>query len=466
MKRIPLWLMCTSLPLQGLSLEDYLMAVKAKHKGFQSSTKEETASQEKTKELELIFKPRISASILGGTEGKEPANPKAQGDKTRYSKGEIGLSQMTSYGLKWSVGYGLESTSIIGSNPIQLPTPRYYQAVPTGEVSLDLYRNRQGRETTLLQDQLKSRLKTATLLEQLKQKQILFEAESTYWALAVAQRKVDIYTQTVEQAKKLKSWVESRWTMSLVDRGDLLAIQTALKSRELELHSAGLEEVDLRARLNLLIEAPAQEAQTLALPELTQLAALEVPKRSPRKLDLLILEEQKRTNQLERSKKDEEVVPSLELFGKVSLNGKDKQLPKSLKESLWIDHPSAVIGIRWSMILGGDIIEQQKFAASLSKEGDIMALERRSLESQEELKELTRQFEDIKKTITLAQELTLALKEKVTYERKLHLSGRSTTFQVLSFEQEYLLSQSNLAGSLGRLMTLSAKIKLFEEDQT
>ena len=62
----------------------------------------------------------------------------------------------------------------------------------------------------------------------------------------------------------------------------------------------------------------------------------------------------------------------------------------------------------------------------------------------------------------LAQAIEEAQKAKLENERKLLKQGRTSTYQVLLFEQEYCQSQINLTMSASNFLSLMAQKKLYE----
>jgi outer membrane protein TolC len=99
---------------------------------------------------------------------------------------------------------------------------------------------------------------------------------------------------------------------------------------------------------------------------------------------------------------------------------------------------------------------QEKIVAELS-------FDRKLFEQENDWKSLNEDLNEAKTRLELALKLEEIQQSKLNIERERLQKGRSTTYQVLLFEQDYLSSQSNRIRSQAQILTLIAQMKLFGE---
>ncbi len=73
------------------------------------------------------------------------------------------------------------------------------------------------------------------------------------------------------------------------------------------------------------------------------------------------------------------------------------------------------------------------------------------------------QFTQAKNKLTLAYNLEEAQGEKLNFERDRHRRGRTTTFQVLQFEQDYATAQLGRLKQSFDLLQTHSQLKTFME---
>ena len=92
-----------------------------------------------------------------------------------------------------------------------------------------------------------------------------------------------------------------------------------------------------------------------------------------------------------------------------------------------------------------------------------LSFKKKKFDQDTEWKSLQKKLELIRQRLNLAKEVKEAQWVKLDNERKRQLNGRSTTFQVFSFEQEYLAAQLNLVQIETTALILLAQEKTFHD---
>jgi outer membrane protein TolC len=102
--------------------------------------------------------------------------------------------------------------------------------------------------------------------------------------------------------------------------------------------------------------------------------------------------------------------------------------------------------------LGG--LRKEQFASELisrQKQNDLM----------NDWQDLTRRISELKKRLKLSRSISAAQKTKLAKERTRLTSGRTTTFQVLSFEQDYARARLAEINAKLELVRALAQLKLY-----
>lgn len=155
--------------------------------------------------------------------------------------------------------------------------------------------------------------------------------------------------------------------------------------------------------------------------------------------------------------------PDLNLFAVGSLNSRENTNSDAVNKSFDSNHPYYAVGLRLSMPLDfstrsniQSAYEQESFGAQLS-------YQKKKYDQEAEWKSLQNRMQLIRQRLVLAKELKEAQSAKLENERQRQANGRSTTFQVFSFEQEYLASELNLVQIQTAALMLLAQEKTFRD---
>jgi outer membrane protein TolC len=155
--------------------------------------------------------------------------------------------------------------------------------------------------------------------------------------------------------------------------------------------------------------------------------------------------------------------PTLEAYGSYAFNGRNVDQSEAHSDAFNNHHKTWIAGVRFSTSfdMGGaaDVragyIQEQR-AAELN-------LQRKLFDEQQDWKDLNHKFDELKRKFEMAKAIEMGQKEKLEYERNRFNRGRTTTYQVLMFEQDYALAQVNRIKTQSDFMQVLAQLKLFNE---
>lgn len=87
-----------------------------------------------------------------------------------------------------------------------------------------------------------------------------------------------------------------------------------------------------------------------------------------------------------------------------------------------------------------------------------------TLESESTFRDLSQKFNEARLRLKMADELVAMQKEKLEYEKYRFNLGRTTTYQVLTFEQDYAQSLISRLRIENEILALHAQLKTFTQD--
>ena len=209
---------------------------------------------------------------------------------------------------------------------------------------------------------------------------------------------------------------------------------------------------------------------------LEDLSSVEIPKRAELREDVRAAKEAARITQANSVIQTEKNLPNLDIYGSFALNGQPQNLMAgpyngslSLGQTLGLsvlpNRPSYTLGIRFSMPLDFETVSQSQESWRQEKAAAELTYDRKLFEQEESWKDLNQKLDDSKNHLKLSQVLEVTQKKKLEKEQERLKRGRTTTFQVLLFEQDYLFSQLGRIKDQIALLNVVAQMKLFGESR-
>lgn len=448
--------------LFSYSLETYLNEVRNQNFGFKSSVTIQDANQLKSKEIELRFMPYLSSSLQGGIDKKKSNQSAFLGEEPSSILFNIGVDQQFRNGLQTRLGYKINYFSFKGANSLFVPESSYLEAIPALEFQYPLGRNFKGKETKATEKIAQKQYQVVSTIESYKQTLLLMEADMTYWRLFLAREIVRIQEKSLDQAYKLKEWVSKKQQLNLYDRSDLYQAEAAYKFHEIELLNAKNEEASARRAFNRirgkegeLVEALSDDLK-LYFEETRQHLFSDI---LPEKPDIHVLTLQQEIASLNALIVSEKNKPNITIGSSIALSNKDQSLLKALTPQF--DYPT----------FGLAVTLQNTLASKHSKEivkgyhQEALALEKnlayQKFEEAKEFQELRERFGETLRKYELCLQLEEIQKNKYKNELSRQEKGRTTIYQVLMFEQDYLNAQLNRIRVTSELVGICAKTREF-----
>ncbi len=456
---------CALVPSLGfsaqLTLSDYLAQVQEKNQTVVANKLVSEGTEARSDEGKLIFRPSIFAQGQMMTDKKPVANPN-QGNRTDTEFVTAGLMQNFDFGLKGQLSYTLYHTKIFNASPTFVPVPDFNDGVAKIELSQSLWRNWNGKENKAQADLINSQAKASKHLADFTVQTTLTNAESVYWSLSQTKKVIQVQKDNLARAQQLRGWNQRRINSGLAERSDFLQAEANLKLREYELNSA-LQQQNLLARaFNSLRGIDGNSVpEDLEPVNSKNLKALTPPPKAEFRADTLAALEQQNLAKANAALAIERNRPTFELYGSYALNGRHPERADAISNSFKTNHTTSAIGVRFNTPLDFgttssaiDGYKKEQVAAEYN-------YQRKVFDQDREWNDLLTKFEDAKIKLELAEKISETQRTKTLNERNRLSNGRTTTFQVLTFEVDNASADLLRIQTETDLLNIYAQLKIF-----
>ncbi|MCC7440954.1 MAG: TolC family protein [Bdellovibrionales bacterium] len=449
---------------EALGLEGFLRQVEAGNDGLKGARASAEGGISRSEEGDLQFMPYLSLSAQYSGDSRETLSPSFLGTETVTKTYTLGISQLTPIGLSAKLGYTLSTTALDGVSPALVPQSSYSDARPTLELSFPIWRNLFGSENRANRDLVNAQAEAAGHGARFESVQILSQAETAYWRLAAARETVTTQSEALEASLRVRNWNSDRVKRQLADEAELLQAEAALAARRMELQSAKDEEhASARAFNSFRGQEGEFVPESLGLPDARGLDKLGPPPRVEARADVLAARAKEKIASASARVGAEKNKPVLEAYATLSRNGRDASSSEAVGESFGGSHPWTVVGVRFGMTFDVWGAGRARSGYHLDREGARLSYERKLQEQARDWDDFSRKFDDARRRATLAFALEEAQRRKLEHERDRLRRGRTTTFQVLIFEQDYANARLSRIRAQSEALTTLAQLKTFSE---
>jgi outer membrane protein TolC len=448
----------------ALSLEDYLNEVRANNRavrGYKISTE---AKELRRDEGKLFFKPSF---FLTGEyyDDQRPTNSIVfQGNQTLRHTVRAGLSQNFSTGTKATISYNYYKTQINGVSPTLIPKNKFFDVAPQIEITQSLWRNFLGSEFEATVDAQIAQVDAQRWNEQYLAKQTLINAENAYWQLYVAQTSLKVLEDSLQRAKKIRDWNANRVRNNLTDESDLVQATANVQSREIELQDI---RTDIETALRQFNSIREVEGEVVNLEgskgkDSSYILDATVPQKMKMREDVRAFLAQKNFAIANAELGRQRNRPNLELYASYSMNGRDANSYRDAKDQAFSNtRPFSIYGIRFSTPIDFSSLNDYKQAYANEVTASELQFKRKAYEVDREYEILQERFANFKQRLKLMQEFVVIQDKKLKVEKRRYDQGRTTTFQVLQFEQDFANAQLLKLRFERELIAVYNQLKLF-----
>lgn len=288
-------------------------------------------------------------------------------------------------------------------------------------------------------------------------------AEQSYWSLAAARKIVTIQKNALKSAEQILDYVSKRERMNLGETGDVLQAKALLETRKLSLKQAENDEKLAARDFNKQRYIDSNEVpDRLSDFDYSSLKTMIVPKvKAGDRLDVKAYEANMKAAIANAKIDEESAKPAVSLFGSYSQNQIEPTAEDALANSLNKKGTAGMIGVRLSMPINFGITSDIRQGALQSASAAKLNYRQKMFEQENDWQNMVQNLSVYKENLKLSQAIEAAQKSKLEYERRLLKQGRTTTYQILLFEQDFSNSQITTIQLAYRMLALIAEEKLY-----
>ncbi|GEM_PF-919899 len=448
----------------SLALDAYLGQVRGKGYEFRAAAYTVSGLGKQKAETDLMYTPKFQAHAVRVDDRSQHLFQQLYGDKTTADDYGFGLVKKWEYGPTTSVNYGWTRTEVDGASfPPGIPGAGIpgYVVGPSASISIPLWSDFMGKQTRAKMENARSTLEAAQFAAAYQREGVLFQARNAYWNLKLAREAVTIREDTLRRAVLLVAWADKRVARRLADDSEGLQAKAMRRVRELELQQAQEQERSACIAFNRLRGLDSDEVpETLGdLEGEVEGLAFQWPGESPRRWDLRAAEAKIRSERAAWKDAKANAWPDLKVFAAVSANGLDGSFSPANQQSTNGRFVSMGVGVSVEVPL--DIFTAKKVAEGYERNYQAAQLNYadKLLETRQGWEDLKTRLVDVNRRLDMAREIEAIQKQKAEKERERLSLGRTTQFQLQSFEADYAMSR------LQRLSVIAEKLSIWAEGE-
>lgn len=451
----------------ALTIDQYLEQVKGQNLSLQSSEQQMKASLLLKRESDLFFKPQFFFNAQKGYDSKLFNPPFLVYDEVRTQKYSAGISQEFDFGVETRLSYDLVKTEYKGINFAQGVANPYWDAIPTLELNIPLWGNALGRTTKAKKELTLQQRTQERRAAEARVKSTLVDAQIAYWKLSATQESVRVQRKALDAADNIYNYVVNKRAKNLGEEADVLQARALTESYKLQLEQAEIDERAARRKFNLLLnqDADAPVAQLSPL-DYQRLETDPIPNSRPGdRADVKASQAQVAAARANSQLSVEQNKPTLNLYGGYSLFGRNGSQSKALSQAGYPDRDSAYVGVKFNMPLNISAQNDAREGARQAQTAAELNLKYLAYAQEQDWIDVTSLYKDAQTTLKLSRSMEKAQKAKLDNERIRLRQGRTTTYQILLFEQDYLASEVARIRAATQIITLKSQIQLYSSNE-
>jgi outer membrane protein TolC len=458
---VPIAVLLSEPSAHALTLNEYLDQVRGQSLSYRGSAEQSEGAGLKSREADLIFTPQLFAEVNAGHDGK-PSTPQMY-DQIKNESYLLGISQQFSFGLQTKLYYQAGHSNFVDATAAINPSD-YWDAAPKLEVSMPLWGGGFGRTAQANEEALRQQNMADKYSAEGTSQTILAGAEASYWKLSAWKDVVVIQEQAKQAAQSIYDYVVKKKRMNLGEEADVVQAKALVEARTLELQVAQNETVEAQRSFNKFLNKDAYApVEGLEKVDYKALENLTVPQARPgMRADVQASEAQLAAARAASTLAYERNRPTLNVYGNYAMNGRDEAFNEAMKEAGKTEQDTAYVGLRFNMPLNIGATSDAKSGALKTQRAAELNRDYALYSQDQDWINLTRGLQDARDNLRLLSRIEDAQKTKLEVERKRLRQGRTTTYQVLLFEQDYSQSALTKVKSAANILGLQSQIKLYQ----
>jgi outer membrane protein TolC len=447
----------------AVGLDDYLNQVRGQNNRLAQTQSFMTAADLQRAQGKILTSINAFSLMQAELDRKQPQFAAFEGVSKERRNFQLGLEQNSSTGLVHRL---YSDYSYLNQKDASfIPNPRIANTAIVYEFTLPLLRNFNGKSIRLQQDIISQRASGEMHKETFEQRKIINEAKSAYWRLKTAQEIVKTQEEIINQGQKFLDWTRKRVRDRLSEESDLRQAEAIVDLRKFDLQKERRELLKAQQAFNIVreLDPNTEVAELEDFPADDLIPELPTEENALKRPDLMSLEAQLNAETMEAQRAAEMSRMELNLIGTAATNGLAYSGEPDYGKTFSGKYPTYMAGIRLSVPLDRSSMNDIQKSANIRKRGLTSALHRNRYEAISGLSQLRLDYEQLGQELKIVKTLVKAQEDKLRTERERHRYGRSSTFQLLTFEQDYQQARQDLIRTKGLLWQLSGQTSLYAE---
>jgi outer membrane protein TolC len=450
----------------ALTLEDYLGQVRSQGTSFQSSQAAAEGYEKQSHQQDLTYSPQLSAGYSHQSDQEQQATLLAATQTLTDSAG-VSLTDKLPFGPSLTLGYAFTDTNI--TYPSELLKAfgvfapdfleSYYQVSPVVSLSIPMFKDFGGTQTAAGVHQSQYQFESEEKNSAFQTAQVIYNAKVAYWNLALARQQVTIHQDTLDRSQKIWDWTKRRVARNLADPPDALQAEASVRLAELDLEQSTEAERSARLQFNHFRGTQTGDVpETLqSLEESLSKIKVDLPANPPDRLDLRSVQKTADSQKAAYDNAYQNIYPDITLNASWRGNGLDPNFPYANTVAWGPDHPTWNVGAQFNLSL--DLFTAQRVAEGFKRsyESALLAYQDKRAQVDQDWQDWRNQMADVEKRLAMTAEIEEIQKNKADQERVRLEYGRTTEFQLLSFENDYNSARLNHLSVIQEKLSLLAK---------
>lgn len=447
---------------ETLSLEDLLTLAGRNSETVQAVDKSIQSIESDISSRDLLLSPQINADLASTYDSRSTLSPSKRFHAQLL---EVSLTKLFSTGTTLSFTGGHQITDLSTSDSTAAGT----RNIGEWEVRLSqaLWRGAFGRDTRLRHNSEEAELKSRTIGALTTRQNFFMNLESVYWDLALALKQEQIQKTTIQLSKTVEKWTRDRVNRFNAEPTDLLQAQALVSNRELSLIGIRNTIAALKNQLRELIPNFDPSAWTLNLNSLEDDRPLEslmlssAGSNEPVRLDTLTSIYSARQAEVDAARIDDSLRPKLDAYVSYGQNGSDERFGPAWNNAADPSFSSARVGVALSVDLDWRLKNDRRRAAELNAQSLTLQAQARKRSSEVGWSDLQRQVTELRAQVKEARRLADFQTCKADAERRRYRLGRTTVFQLITFEVDATEAELQVYRLLADLRKVESRARLF-----
>jgi outer membrane protein TolC len=453
-----------------LSLDDYIEQVKSDNLTVKKSKQYSKSYELLKKKAKLVSAIKLYAFSEKSFAEQNQALQIFRFDKIYNQNNQIGLSQNSEYGLKTNLYYSLNNVKYQGLNPNFVSSNlavQNSQSIPVIELSIPVWQNlfgvstRASRDATYYENEAQKLSAKATSISE------LVNAEKSYWNLVGARNGLNIQKKALSSAEKILDYIKKKERKNLSEKSDVLQAKAMVESRKLLVKQAEnffkISARNFNKNRNISSDEIKEDLEEFNFKKLQDLKISNLKNQD--RLDIKAQKAQMKSAISQAKIEEENNKPALNIYGSYRVNQVEKNRISAINNSFDNIAPSGKVGIELSMPLNLFLTSDIKKGARSKASAEKTNYKQKAFQQEIDWQNLLQNITDFKENLKLSLQVQNIQKLKLENERNLLKQGRTSTYQILVFEQEFSNAELNTQQIAQKLHELIAEQKLYNQEE-